>query len=72
MKVVNKAELLRKREVPLSPDGTIRDPRASFAEGMAAAAFGRNRPHPDSYSFVDRAPGAIAIFRAERWPGAGR
>ena len=61
---------------PADPSADVNDSdsrkRASFAEGMAASAFGRNCPHPDSYSFNDRRPGEIAIIRAARWPGAAR
>ena len=34
-----------------------------FASGIAASAFGRNYPHPDSHDFIDRPP---------HWPGAAR
>ena len=46
--------------------------RASFAAGIAASEFGRNRPHPDSDSFVDRRPGEVAILRAVGRLGANR
>ena len=35
---------------------TSRANELDFAEDMAALAFGRNRPHPDSYNFIDRSP----------------
>ena len=70
MKQLSRTALSGKADVHSGPDHSIRTKRASFATNMAASAFGRNRPHPDSYGFVDRRPGEIELIRADGWRGA--
>ncbi len=67
-----KSAVLSSATVHPDPDAAIAGKRASVAAGVAASEFGRNRPNPNSYSFVDRRPGEIAIIRAGGWRGAAR